>query len=240
MGKTRYKIADVIFELNTLYDFTKNLCKDYLYIGDKNTHLTITVTKEDIVAERTEEESTEEYLECIAVYRKLCEYVFKEGNGFVFHSSAVSVGGECYLFTAPSGTGKSTHVRLWKKLLGERAIVINDDKPLIRFIDGAFYAYGTPWSGKHKLDVDMRSKVKAICEIKRGKENKIEELSLKSILPTLLNQTVRPKEIDKMDLLLERITKMVKSVKTYRLYCNTSIDSAKLSYSVMSEGNNEN
>lgn len=240
MGVKKYKIADVIFELNTIYDFTHKLCKNYEYLGDEKPCLTITTTLKDIEKEKKFDSSTNEYLECIAVYRKLCNYVFDNGDGFVFHSSAVSVDGECYLFTAPSGVGKSTHVRLWKKLLGERAVVINDDKPIIRFIDGEFYVYGTPWSGKHKLDVDRRSKLKAVCEINRAKENSIKSVSLKEILPTLLNQTVRPKERKKMDLLLERILKLSKSVKTYKLYCNMDISSARLSYQTMSGAQDEN
>lgn len=240
MGVKKYKIADVIFELNTIYDFTKKLCVNYEYFGSDPVCLTINITMEDILKEKKLENSTNEYLECIAVYRKLCEYVFDKGEGFVFHSSAVSVDGECYLFTAPSGTGKSTHVRLWRELLGERAIVINDDKPIIRFIDGDFYVYGTPWSGKHKLDKAQRSKLKAICEVNRCKENSIKEVSLKEILPTLLNQTVRPREVKKMDLLLARILKLSKSVKTYKLFCNMELEAARLSYETMSRCDDEN
>lgn len=240
MGGTKYKIAGVIFELNTIYSFTEKLCENYKYNGNEDAVLSITVTKEEIENERRLENSTNEYLESVAVYRKLCQYIFENGNGFVFHSSAVSVNGECYLFTAPSGTGKSTHVRLWKNLLGERAVVINDDKPIVRFIDGEFYVYGTPWSGKHKLDKDERSKLKAVCEISRASENSIREVTFKEILPTLLNQTVRPNEIEKMDVLLLRLLSMSKRIKTYKLSCNMDISAARLSYQVMSGENNEN
>jgi hypothetical protein len=236
----KYKIAGVIFELETIYQFTKKLCENYRYFGVEDASLKIAVTKEDIEKERRLEDSTNEYLESVAVYRKLCEYIFDKGNGFVFHSSAVSVNGECYLFTAPSGTGKSTHVRLWKKLLNEKAVVINDDKPIIRCINGEFFVYGTPWSGKHRLDRDERAKLKAICEICRAQENSIKEVSFKEILPTLLNQTVRPKEIEKMDELLLRLLTMSKKIKTYKLCCNMDISAAILSYQTMSGENNEN
>ena len=236
----KYKIAGVIFELETIYQFTKKLCENYRYFGGEDASLKIAVTKEDIEKERRLEDSTNEYLESVAVYRKLCEYIFDKGNGFVFHSSAVSVNGECYLFTAPSGTGKSTHVRLWKKLLNEKAVVINDDKPIIRCINGEFFVYGTPWSGKHRLDRDERAKLKAICEISRAQENSIKEVSFKEILPTLLNQTVRPKEIEKMDELLLRLLTMSKKIKTYKLCCNMDISAAILSYQTMSGENNEN
>ncbi len=230
-----YKIADVIFKLNTLYDFTHKLCKKYLYSGDKEAECVITTTKQDIDFERVNEPNSDGYLECLAVYRKICDYVFERGNGLVFHSSAVAVDGKCYLFTAPSGTGKSTHARLWKEYFGDRAKIINDDKPIIRLQEGKAYAYGTAWSGKHRIDSDDKAEIKAICVLEQAKENSIKELSQKEILPVILNQTVRPSEIGKMDVLLERISNLLGCVKTYKLGCNISLEAVKLAYERMSE-----
>ena len=69
-------------------------------------------------------------------------------NGIILHSSCIVVDGMAYAFSADSGTGKSTHTQLWLKHLGDRAYMLNDDKPAIRLIDGKVYACGTPWSGK--------------------------------------------------------------------------------------------
>ncbi len=82
-------------------------------------------------------------------YTKLLDF-----DGIRLHSSAVVVDGRAYLFSATSGTGKSTHTGLWLELFGDKAYIINDDKPAVRLRDGVWYAYGTPWSGKHDNSVN--------------------------------------------------------------------------------------
>ena len=144
------------------------------------------------------------------------------------------VDGNAYLFTAPSGTGKSTHTRLWREMLGDKAVMINDDKPMIRFIDGDFYVYGTPWNGKHNLDTNTRAKVKAICKISQSKENSIRRANSAEMLLTILNQTIRPTETVGMDKLLNLIEKLLTSVDLYCLGCNISREAAELSYKTMS------
>ena len=152
------------------------------------------------------------------------------------------VDNEAYLFTAQSGTGKSTHARLWREMLGDRAIMVNDDKPIIRYVDGDFYVYGTPWNGKHHLDTNTRAKIKAICKIYQDKQNSIKRLTNKEMLSTILNQTLIPNEVEKIDKLFELIDKMLRSVDLYTLGCTISREAAELSYGVMSKGekNSEN
>ena len=182
----------------------------------------------------------EYYLEFLSLYRKLCDYALNYADGILFHSSAIMVDGNAYLFTAPSGTGKSTHTRLWRELLKDRAIMVNDDKPMVRCIDGEFFVYGTPWNGKHRIDNNVKAKVKAICKISQAKENSIVKATTGEMLVTILNQTIRPENEKDMDKLLLLIEKMLNSVELYSLECNVSIDSAKLSYKTMSGEDNEN
>ena len=233
----RYKIADVVFDAELIYKYTPALCKNYEYSGEEKLAFTAIMTQDDIAYEKAlAPEFPEAYLESLALFRKLCDYTLSEVDGIIFHSSAIMVDGEAYLFTAPSGTGKSTHTRLWRELLGDRAVMINDDKPIIRYIDGDFYVYGTPWNGKHRLDTNARAKIKAICKIYQAKENTITKADSTEMLLTILNQTIRPTELDKMDKLLNIIDKMLTSVKLYSLGCNISREAAELSYNVMSKG----
>lgn len=233
----RYKIADVVFDAKLIYKYTEKLCKNYEYNGEEQPLFTAVITDDDVALEKQKApEFPEPYLESLALFRKLCDYALSNSNGIIFHSSAIMVDGDAYLFTAPSGTGKSTHTRLWRELLGDKAVMINDDKPIIRYIDGDFYVYGTPWNGKHHLDTNARAKIKAICKIYQASENKIERISSGEMLMTVLNQTIRPDNLDQMDKLLNLIDKMLKSVDLYSLGCNVSIDAAKLSYKVMSKG----
>lgn len=234
----RYKIAGVVFDAEINYKYTEHECKDYLYFGDEQPEFTAVVSKDDISKEQEKApEYPEFYLESLALFRKLCDYMLNNKQGIIFHSSAIMVDDEAYLFAAPSGTGKSTHARLWREYLGDRAVMINDDKPIIRYVDGDFYVYGTPWNGKHKLDNNTRAKIKAICEIKQAKQNNIKKVKPCEMLLTMLNQTVRPTEQEQFDKLLNLIEELLNSVDLYKLDCNVSLDAAKLAFEIMSKKN---
>lgn len=233
----RYKIADVVFDAKINYGYTKLLCEKYEYCGEEDVAFATVVTGQDVAKEKAlAPEFPEPYLESLALFRKLCDYCLEKANGIIFHSSAIMVDGEAYLFTAPSGTGKSTHARLWREMLGDRAVMINDDKPIIRYIDGKFYVYGTPWNGKHHLDTNCRAPIKAICKIEQAKENSISRASTQEMLLTVLNQTIRPEEWGKMERLLTLIDKLLTTVNLYKLGCNISREAAELSYKTMSKG----
>ena len=136
----RYKIADVVIDGEFLYKYTAKLCENYLYNGDEKTELVIKTVQADIDAEKKlegAEEFPDAYLESLAVFRKLCVYVLSEKQGLVFHCSALAVDGKAYLFTAPSGTGKSTHARLWREVYKDKVVMVNDDKPICHLVRGA-------------------------------------------------------------------------------------------------------
>ena len=233
----RYKIADIVFDVKLMYGYTAKLCENYIYDGDEKPCFSAVMTQQDIdVEKKGGEQFPDYYLESLALYRKLCDYALINADAIVFHSSAIMVDNEAYLFTAQSGTGKSTHARLWREMLGDKAVMINDDKPIIRYVDGDFYVYGTPWNGKHRLDTNARAKIKAICKIYQDKENSIKRLTNKEMLHTILNQTLIPTEVEKIDKLFALIDKMLRSVDLYTLGCNISREAAELSYSVMSKG----
>ena len=107
-------------------------------------------------------------------YRQLLKF-----DGMLLHASAVAVDGRAYLFSGPSGMGKSTHTRLWQELLGEDAKVFNDDKPALRCLDGVWYAYGTPWCGKDGINLNLKVPLAGICFLKRGEQNAIRTLNSK-------------------------------------------------------------
>ena len=232
----KYKIADVVFEVKPIYRYTAEICKDYEYFGKEQPKFVAVMTEQDILAEQsqTEEKFPPAYFESLAVFRKLLDYTLKNCDGIVFHSSAIMVDGNAYLFTAPSGTGKSTHARLWREMLGDRAVMINDDKPIVKYVDGEFYVYGTPWNGKHGLGTNTRAKIKAICKISQAKENTIRRASTAEMLLTIFNQTVRPSKQEDMDRLLGLVEKLLTTVDLYCLGCNISREAAELSYKTMS------
>lgn len=170
------------------------------------------------------------YIETLAVYRRIAEKM-PFYDTVLFHGSALAVDGEAYLFTAKSGTGKSTHARLWRELLKDKVIMINDDKPLIKIGKNDSYIYGTPWDGKHHLSTNTSAKLKAICILERGRENSIKEISKADALPMLLQQMYRPSEPAAMVRSMTLIDRL--NVKFYKLQCNLDISAAELSYEAM-------
>lgn len=175
-----------------------------------------------------------------------CEYlytgsVFYSGllyfGGFMLHSSAVIMDDVAYLFTADSGTGKSTHTSLWQQAFGkENARILNDDKPAIRIGEDGIFACGTPWSGKTDLNINRIVPVGAIGFLERSKENWIERKQGGEMVGKLLKQTVRPPEQAEMDALLRYIDIVLREVPVYSLGVNMTTDAAKMAYETMSKG----
>ena len=140
---------------------------------------------------------------------------------------------QAYLFTAKSGTGKSTHARLWREMLGARAVMVNDDKPLIRVTDQGVLAYGTPWDGKHRLSSNICVPLKAVCILEQSPENHIRRITPTEAMPFLLQQVYRPSDPGMLARTLELIDRMAKSVSFYKLACNMDPEAAQLSYHTM-------
>lgn len=162
-------------------------------------------------------------------YRHLLSF-----HGFMLHSSAIVVDGRAYLFTANSGTGKSTHTRLWLELFGDRAYILNDDKPALRLEDGVWYAYGTPWSGKHDISVNTRVPVAGIACLERGEQNTIEPFGGQDAVLAILRQSNRPKAPEYRIKLLELLDKLITTVPIWKLRCNMEPEAAIVSYEAMS------
>ena len=210
------------------------MCQSYL--TDSSAQWTVQVSQQDIDFERSRADLpgySDAYLETLAVYRKITERM-PVYDTFLFHGSAIAVDGAAYIFTAKSGTGKSTHARLWREMLGERAVMVNDDKPLIRVHpDGAATVYGTPWDGKHHLSSNIAVPVRAICILERAHENRIREIGKAEALPMLLQQTYRPADPAALAKTLSLIDRL--NVKLYRLGCNMEKEAAEVSYNAMKE-----
>jgi serine kinase of HPr protein (carbohydrate metabolism regulator) len=168
-------------------------------------------------------------------YRALLDF-----DGMMLHASAVALDGKAYLFSGQSGIGKSTHTGLWQKTFGDGVKLFNDDKPALRRIDGKWYAYGTPWSGKHGININMKVPIAGICFLKRGDKNEIRRLSPVEALPQVLAQTLRKfKDAERLSLMLGHVDKLVKEVPIYELRNLPEPEAARLSYETMRQGAKE-
>lgn len=158
-------------------------------------------------------------------------------DGMMLHASAVVVDGKAYLFSAPCGTGKSTHTKLWLSVFGERAYILNDDKPALRLIDGIWYAFGTPWSGKNDCSVNIGVPVAGICLLYQANKNTIIPFSGKDAIFAILEQTIRPTEVTLQEKLLESLDKLITTIPVWKMGCNMEEKAALVSYKAMSVGN---
>ena len=228
--------------VSALHESTAVFCKDYLCRGVPD--FSVSIAPEDIAFEREKsirEDAMEglaprrfsdEYLETLAVYRKIAERM-PFYDTFLFHGSVVAVDGEGYLFTAKSGTGKSTHTDFWRQEFGDRAIMVNDDKPLLQVRSDGVWACGTPWDGKHRLSTNIAVPLKGICLLSRGEQNQIQPISAGQALPMLLQQSYRPNDPAGMRQLLVLLDRLSSAVPFYQLYCNLDPDAARVAYEGM-------
>ena len=168
----------------------------------------------------------------IAVYRKIAEQM-PSFDTVLMHGSCVAVDGEGYLFSAKSGTGKSTHTRLWREVFGDRAVMINDDKPLIRIADGGAVIYGTPWNGKHHLGTNCGVPLRAICLLERAEQNCIRRITAAEAYPYLVQQIYRPADAAAMRKTVQLIDRLSGSVALWRLGCNMDPEAARVAYQAM-------
>lgn len=242
MISKHYKIADKVIEVSSIYEDVHEYCKDYA--TNDQPDFSVTITPEDIAAEKQKSDSEYAYeglpapnfpdalLEETAVYRKIAE-IMPGYDTFVFHGSVIAVDGVGYLFTAKSGTGKSTHTRLWREYFGERAVMVNDDKPMLKVTGNGVIAYGTPYNGKHRLGTNIAVPLKAICILTRGEENSIIRIDKSEAYPMLVQQVYRPQNSMQLMKTLDLVDTMAESVKLYKLVCNMEIEAAKIAFEGM-------
>ncbi len=151
-------------------------------------------------------------------------------NVLLMHGSALSLDGQAYLFTAPSGTGKSTHTRLWREAFGSRVTMINDDKPMLRVEEDRVVCYGTPWNGKHHLGVNVSAPLSAIVAIERAEENRIAPIGPSEAFPILLRQVYSPRSAELMRRTLGLEQRILQLVRFFRLGCNMEKEAAFAAY----------
>ncbi len=252
-----YKLADRNIRICSCYEYVHRMCADYRVDGSTGVEtgkvgagvrikpdFSVHTDQADIDYEREKSEkekaltgmvhlSSDPYLETLAIYRQIAEQM-PFYDTILFHGSCVAVDGVGYLFTAKSGTGKSTHTRLWREFLGDRAVMINDDKPLIRVAEDVITIYGTPWNGKDHLSTNTSVPLKAICILTRAEQNTITRISTKEAYSMLLQQAYRPMDRAALGKTMELIDGLSQKVELWRLGCNISLEAAEIAYQAMS------
>lgn len=166
---------------------------------------------------------------CSDFYKKLLHF-----DGIMLHASAVVVDGKAYLFSADSGTGKSTHTGMWLERFGSEAFILNDDKPALRREANGWMAYGTPWSGKHDISRNVGVPVAGIAMLQRGDENVISRWQDASVIGALLRQVNKPRDPACRMKVLELMDMIIREIPIWRLSCNRELEAVEVAYSAMS------
>jgi len=208
------KIADLIAEIPTA-DGLAVRCKDYLWEETAQPDIVVreALYRKELFAPGIPMKSVAYVEAAFQFYRQLLKY-----DGFYLHSSAVVYEGKAYLFSGRSGEGKSTHTRLWQDTFGGDTRVINDDKPALRYIDGVWYAYGTPWCGKDGININEKAPLAGICFLKQAPHNRIRQLTPAEAMQKILGQTIhRLDDVQNLDALLGHLERLLAQIPVFEL-----------------------
>ena len=169
-------------------------------------------------------------IEINVLYRDIPKILIRE-KVILFHGVLISMEQKGFIFTAPSGTGKSTHARQWTAVFGDKVNIINGDKPLIRLSENGVFAYGSPWKGKEKIGSNECVKLFGICYLQRGCRNFIEQVEFDAKSLTWLLEQTQIKGLESF--VVDRIRwfkHAVKYLSLYNLKCNISDEAVKVAY----------
>ena len=232
------KIADLITEVPETGGLAPRV-RDYLWTGDPTVKPDIVIRESDYRPHMWQGFPRDLYCYmesgCRFYANLLCF------QGMMLHASAVVYDGRAYLFSGDSGVGKSTHTKLWQTILGEdRALIINDDKPALRYLDRQWFAYGTPWCGKDGININMKVPVAGICFLKRGEENSIRRLTKQEASFSVVAQTVRRfRNEELLDRMLALVEQLTGDIPIYELTNRPELEAARLSFETMRRGAKE-
>lgn len=221
--------ADLVIGAKTIFDFSYNFCKDYL--TDEKPIFSVATNNAmiDKEIEISPYNPSRPYAESICLYREIAEKL-PLYDRCVFHGASIEYEGNGYIFTAVSGTGKTTHIKLWQKFLGEENVkIVNGDKPIIHITDEGSTVYATPYAGKENYQNHSSAPLKAICVIRRGEQNKIVKATPSDVLTEVIKQVYRPLNTDSAIKTLELLDRILK-LPIYILYCNISEQAVKTSF----------
>lgn len=219
----RIDMAGHIIAIHSRYNKVYEMCKRFYSNSISEPDIFIDTTEEEIVQERLQADKkhfslNDDYFETLIVYRKISEEMLSFDT-FLMHGAVVAFGQDAFMFTAESGTGKTTHVKKWLENKRE-CYIVNGDKPLIKITDTQAIACGSPWAGKEHLYTNTMVPLKAIILMERSEENHIEKISFGDAFTFLLMQTHRPCDGIKMIKTLELLMQLNDKVSFFRFYFN--------------------
>ena len=232
------EVAGLATRVQPMFFSTREYCRHYL--TERKPEFFIEVTGDDLVRQQAAQDReadeeglrrrifTDPFLERAVIQERIAGALL-ERDTLLLHGSTVSVDGQAYLFTAPCGTGKSTHTRLWREQFGDRAVMVNDDKAFLRLGQDGVWVYGSPWTGKHGIGANITAPLKGICFLQRGTENRIQKATPEKWLPELIHQCFLPEE--KYTSLVQQLAQRI---PLWEMSCTKDPQAAIVAYEAMS------
>ncbi len=244
MFETSLLLADFKILIRSEYPDVVEFCRDYVCIPaltDETADLVICPTEAEIEEERNHSLPfmAAGYLETICIYRAICRRLPLLG-GMMLHAAVLSDAGRGYAFTANSGTGKTTHLRMWTQAFGDAVAIINGDKPILRKKDGVWHAYGTPWCGKEGWNINTAVPLCAICFLRRGETNAIAPYDTEDAIPAFMPQLLLPDEPEALMATLDLLEDLVSHVPLYELHCTINEEAARVARACLSASVKQN
>lgn len=232
----RCRIAELIVDVPAAGGMAPR-CEAYLWNGKEETDVVIRTEKY-----RPELFGSNPSENLVAYMESACQFYVEllKFDGFYLHASAVVLDGKAYLFSGHPTAGKSTHTCLWQEVFGPGAVIINDDKPALRRIDGVWYAYGTPWCGKDGINTNAKAPVAGVCFMKKAQENKIRRLNTLEAMQKVMSQTIyKFPEAEQLDLMIRNLDLFLREIPVYELENRPEPEAALLSHTTMSRREEE-
>lgn len=227
-------LAGLTVEINYIRRRIPRFFRDYLIEKPENgADIVATATPEGVEQELAAEPATRPFhAETACIFRCIAERSPYFGS-FLFHCAAISYEGEGYLFGALSGTGKSTHIGLWRQLLGDKVEIVNGDKPLLRMTGDCPEICSTPWAGKEGWQKNCIVPLKGICLLCRGEENKIERVDPKDCMRLIIQQIYLPRDKQALVLTLDLLDRILRMTPVYLLHCDISEEAVRTSFEAL-------
>ncbi len=222
------RLADINVCVNHRHGLITEFCRDYV-IPPCTPDITVTLTEADCLPTSDEEAKKDDagYFEFLSLCRHLCT-LMAPFDVCLLHAAVIEADDVGIGFFAPSGTGKSTHIRLWRELYGKSIDIVNGDKPFVRKKGDRFFVYGSPWCGKERWQRNVCVPLFALCRLTRGKEDTCIPLERDTASLYLLNQIYFPKKAEATLAVMAQVDALINTVPLYNITCTPTKHAAEV------------
>lgn len=232
-----FRFADVPVQVVSRFGMLERVGASYLEQDmSEGPVFTIRATDDDLAYDRAiSPEFPDPYVELCTIHRLTADKLAPLRR-VLFHSCVVEYEGRAYAFTARSGTGKSTHARLWRKYLGAHgAKILNGDKPFLYVPEnGETVVYGCPWTGKEGWGYNGSAPLAGICILRQAPVCSIERLAPNVAAEQIVRQCHIPRESPLGALTVLRcLDRVLAEVPVWTMGCDISETAVKTSFEAL-------